>query len=63
MTSSHSFPESNVHLLAAIPNGVWIEDIGLSNDLFVDPVPVINGAGTAGSRASVQAGNPAGLPG
>ena len=33
-----------------VPNGVWIEDMGLSNDLFVDPVPVINGMITAPER-------------
>jgi L-alanine-DL-glutamate epimerase-like enolase superfamily enzyme len=46
----HLFPELNVQLLASIPNGVWIEDMGLSNDLFVDPVPVINGMITAPER-------------
>jgi L-alanine-DL-glutamate epimerase-like enolase superfamily enzyme len=39
-----------VQLLASIPNGVWIEDMGLSNDLFVDPVSVINGMITAPER-------------
>ena len=43
----HLFPELNVQLLAAIPNGAWIEDMGLSNDLFVDPVPVSDGMITA----------------
>ena len=46
----HLFPELNVQLLASIPNGVWIEDMGLSNDLFVDPVSVINGMITAPER-------------
>jgi len=46
----HLFPELNVQLLAAIPNGVWIEDMGLSNDLFVDPVPVVDGMITAPER-------------
>src|SRR6266852_3532671 len=46
----HLFPELNVQLLASIPNGIWIEDMGLSNDLFVDPVPVVNGMITAPER-------------
>ncbi len=46
----HLFPELNVQLLASIPNGAWIEDMGLSNDLFVDPVPVIDGVITAPER-------------
>jgi L-alanine-DL-glutamate epimerase-like enolase superfamily enzyme len=46
----HLFPELNVQLLASIPNGLWIEDMGLSEDLFVDPVPVRNGAITAPER-------------
>jgi L-alanine-DL-glutamate epimerase-like enolase superfamily enzyme len=46
----HLFPELNVHLLAAIPNGLWIEDMGLSDDLWVDPVPVVNGLITAPER-------------
>jgi L-alanine-DL-glutamate epimerase-like enolase superfamily enzyme len=46
----HLFPELNVQLLASIPNGVWIEDMGLSEDLFVDPVPVVDGMITAPER-------------
>jgi len=46
----HLFPELNVQLLAAIPNGAWIEDMGLSNDLFVDAVPVVDGMITAPER-------------
>jgi L-alanine-DL-glutamate epimerase-like enolase superfamily enzyme len=46
----HLFPELNVHLLASIPNGLWIEDMGLSDDLWVDPVPVVNGLITAPER-------------
>jgi L-alanine-DL-glutamate epimerase-like enolase superfamily enzyme len=46
----HLFPELNVQLLASIPNGVWIEDMGLSNDLFVDPVSVITGMIAAPER-------------
>jgi L-alanine-DL-glutamate epimerase-like enolase superfamily enzyme len=39
----HLFPELNVHLLASIPNGIWIEQMGLLDDLWVEPVPVVNG--------------------
>ncbi|MGH8713408.1 MAG: mandelate racemase/muconate lactonizing enzyme family protein [Casimicrobiaceae bacterium] len=46
----HLFPELNVHLLASIPNGLWIEDMRLSADLWVDPVPVKNGKITAPER-------------
>jgi L-alanine-DL-glutamate epimerase-like enolase superfamily enzyme len=46
----HLFPELNCQLLASIPNGIWIEDMGLSNDLFVEPVPVVNGIITAPER-------------
>ena len=43
MIAPHLFPELNVQLLASIPNGLWIEDMGLADDLFVDPVPVVKG--------------------
>ena len=46
----HLFPELNVQLLASIPNGLWIEDMGLAEDLWVDPVPVKNGMITAPER-------------
>jgi L-alanine-DL-glutamate epimerase-like enolase superfamily enzyme len=46
----HLFPELNVQLLASIPNGLWIEDMGLADDLWVDPVPVVNGMITAPER-------------
>jgi L-alanine-DL-glutamate epimerase-like enolase superfamily enzyme len=46
----HLFPELNVQLLASIPNGAWIEDMGLSEDLWVHPVPVVNGMITAPER-------------
>jgi len=46
----HLFPELNVQILASVPNGLWIEDMGLSNDLFVDPVPIVNGMITAPER-------------
>ncbi|MEA2980745.1 MAG: hypothetical protein QOF09_2568, partial [Alphaproteobacteria bacterium] len=46
----HLFPELNVQLLASIPNGAWIEDMGLSEDLWVEPVKVVNGTITAPER-------------
>jgi L-alanine-DL-glutamate epimerase-like enolase superfamily enzyme len=46
----HLFPELNVQLLASIPNGLWIEDMGLSDDLWIEPVPVVNGTITAPER-------------
>jgi L-alanine-DL-glutamate epimerase-like enolase superfamily enzyme len=46
----HLFPELNVQLLASIPNGIWIEDMGLADDLWVDPVPVKNGMITVPER-------------
>jgi L-alanine-DL-glutamate epimerase-like enolase superfamily enzyme len=46
----HLFPELNVQLLASIPNGLWIEDMGLADDLWVDPVPVVNGMITVPER-------------
>ena len=47
---AHLFPELNVQLLASIPNGAWIEDMGLSEDIFVEPVPIVNGTITAPER-------------
>jgi L-alanine-DL-glutamate epimerase-like enolase superfamily enzyme len=46
----HLFPELNVQLMASIPNGAWIEDMGLSEDLFVNPVPIVNGMITVPER-------------
>jgi L-alanine-DL-glutamate epimerase-like enolase superfamily enzyme len=46
----HLFPELNVQLLASIPNGLWIEDMGLADDLWIDPVPIVNGMITAPER-------------
>jgi len=39
----HLFPELNVHLLASIPNGIWLEQMGLLDDLWVEPVRAVNG--------------------
>jgi len=46
----HLFPELNVHLLASIPNGLWIEHMGLLDDLWVDPPQIENGMITAPER-------------
>jgi L-alanine-DL-glutamate epimerase-like enolase superfamily enzyme len=46
----HLFPELNVQLLASIPNGLWIEDMGLAEDIWVDPVTVVKGIVTAPER-------------
>jgi L-alanine-DL-glutamate epimerase-like enolase superfamily enzyme len=46
----HLFPELNVHLLASIPNGIWCENMGLIDDLWVDPPAIENGMITAPER-------------
>jgi L-alanine-DL-glutamate epimerase-like enolase superfamily enzyme len=46
----HLFTELSTQLVASIPNGSWIEDMGLSHDLWVEPVPVVNGAIIAPER-------------
>jgi L-alanine-DL-glutamate epimerase-like enolase superfamily enzyme len=39
----HLFPELNVHLLASIPNGIWAEQMGLLDDLWVKRPEITNG--------------------
>ena len=39
----HLFPELNVHLLASIPNGIWAEQMGLLDDVFVSLPTIANG--------------------
>jgi L-alanine-DL-glutamate epimerase-like enolase superfamily enzyme len=46
----HLFPELNVHLLASIPNGIWCENMGLIDDLWVDPPQIKDGMITAPER-------------
>src|ERR1043166_1058839 len=46
----HLFPELNVHLLASIPNGIWAENMGLLDDLWVDPPQIADGFITAPER-------------
>ncbi|MBR0647611.1 mandelate racemase/muconate lactonizing enzyme family protein [Plastoroseomonas hellenica] len=43
----HLFPELNVHLLASIPNGIWAEQMGLLDDLWVSRPKIENGMITA----------------
>ena len=43
----HLFPELNVHLLASSPNGVWAEQMGLLDDVFVSVPRIANGMITA----------------
>jgi L-alanine-DL-glutamate epimerase-like enolase superfamily enzyme len=43
----HLFPELNVHLLASIPNGIWAEQMGLLDDVFVSLPTIANGMITA----------------
>lgn len=43
----HLFPELNVHLLASIPNGIWAEQMGLLDDVFVSLPKIENGMITA----------------
>src|SRR6202140_4873494 len=49
-TAPHLFPKLNVHLLASIPNGIWCENMGLIDDLWVDPPEIANGMITAPER-------------
>lgn len=43
----HLFPELNVHLLASIPNGIWAEQMGLLDDLWISHPKIANGMITA----------------
>jgi L-alanine-DL-glutamate epimerase-like enolase superfamily enzyme len=36
--------------LASIPNGIWCENMGLIDDLWVDPPQIANGMITAPER-------------
>jgi L-alanine-DL-glutamate epimerase-like enolase superfamily enzyme len=46
----HLFPELNVQVMASIPNGLWLEQAGWLDDLWVEPVPVVNGMITVPER-------------
>jgi L-alanine-DL-glutamate epimerase-like enolase superfamily enzyme len=39
----HLFPELMVQVMASIPNGIWLEQMGWLDDLWVEKVPVVNG--------------------
>jgi L-alanine-DL-glutamate epimerase-like enolase superfamily enzyme len=43
----HLFPELNVHILASIPNGLWAEQMGLLDDVWVSHPKIENGFITA----------------
>jgi L-alanine-DL-glutamate epimerase-like enolase superfamily enzyme len=43
----HLYPELMIQLMASIPNGLIIEDMGLLEDIFVDPPKPVNGVITA----------------
>jgi L-alanine-DL-glutamate epimerase-like enolase superfamily enzyme len=46
----HLYPELMIQLMASIPNGLIIEDMGLLEDIWVDPVKPVKGIITAPER-------------
>jgi L-alanine-DL-glutamate epimerase-like enolase superfamily enzyme len=46
----HLFPELMVQVMASIPNGIWLEQMGWLDDLWVEAVPVVRGMVTAPER-------------
>jgi L-alanine-DL-glutamate epimerase-like enolase superfamily enzyme len=46
----HLFPELMVQVMASIPNGIWLEQMGWLDDLWVEKVPVVRGTVTAPER-------------
>jgi L-alanine-DL-glutamate epimerase-like enolase superfamily enzyme len=46
----HLFPELNIHLLCSIPNASWLEQMGLLDDLWVEPLVIANGTARAPER-------------
>ncbi len=46
----HLFPELNIHILASIPNGIWLEQMGLLDDVWVEPLKITNGMAKAPER-------------
>lgn len=46
----HLFPELMIHLLASIPNGLWLEQAGWLDDLWVEPLAIDDGVATAPER-------------
>lgn len=43
----HLFPEIMVHVMASIPNGLWLEHMGWLDDLWIDMSPIVAGKVTA----------------
>ena len=43
----HLYPELMVHLLASIPNGLFLEDMGLLDDVWIEWSKPISGVATA----------------
>jgi L-alanine-DL-glutamate epimerase-like enolase superfamily enzyme len=39
----HLFPELMVQVMASIPNGIWLEQMGWLDDLWVEPLAVVAG--------------------
>ncbi|HET9273169.1 MAG TPA: mandelate racemase/muconate lactonizing enzyme family protein [Methyloceanibacter sp.] len=46
----HLYPELMIQLMASIPNGLIIEDMGLLEDIWVDPVTAVKGMIAAPER-------------
>jgi L-alanine-DL-glutamate epimerase-like enolase superfamily enzyme len=46
----HLFPELMVQVMASIPNGIWLEQMGWLDDLWVEDVPVVAGMVRAPER-------------
>jgi len=46
----HLFPELNVHVMASIPNGLWLEQMGWLDDIWVEPLAIKDGIATAPER-------------
>lgn len=46
----HLYPELMIQLMASIPNGLIIEDMGLLEDIWVDPVKTVKGMIAAPER-------------
>lgn len=46
----HLFIELMVQVMASIPNGVWLEQMGWADDLWVEPVTVVDGMCTPPER-------------
>jgi L-alanine-DL-glutamate epimerase-like enolase superfamily enzyme len=46
----HLFPELNIHILASSPNGLWSEQMGLLDDVWVHPPVMVQGMQRAPER-------------